>query len=177
MGKLIIFSGVGTTPSVNKSKIYFTSLILVVLLTPFIMAQTPAEPIQPTVEYTIEICWGTLTSTSTWSPLAADIGIVNESADGIHHYLSKLGPQLWEAPISFDPLIPQKIIISFNMTKDMIPKDGFNFHFYRIRIVKTTSNQVTNEGIVDNTVIVIMSQASEWVVIYEEKVVGKPKLR
>jgi hypothetical protein len=42
--------------------------------------------------------------------------------------------------------------------------------------VKTTRGQVTPEGIVDDTVIVVISQASEWVVIYEDKVVGKPKL-
>ena len=154
-------------------------LLILLLCFPFIaVAQDPPpEPKPPTVEFTVEICWGTLTSTSTWSPLAVDLSIVDGAADGIHHYLSKLGPQLWEAPISFDPLLQQKILISFNMTKEMIPKDNYNYHFHRIRIVKTTRGQVTPEGIVDDTVIVVISQASEWVVIYEDKVVGKPKLR
>jgi len=118
--------------------------------------------------YRIEICWGTLMSTSVWQSMTYNSS-VQIGAVGTHNYNGKLGIQTWEADVTSDPLIPKKLTISFDIGKNMIPNDAYNYHFYRLRIVSwlvdATGKVVSDE---------VISPFGWWVVIYTPKSTGQP---
>jgi len=126
------------------------------------------EPINPDTIFTAEICWGTVTGNSTWIAIPITTNIISETISGTHNYLSKLGPQSWESSITVDPINPLKLLLVFNITEDMIPNDGYNYHFYRLRV----NGRLVVDGKV--TDIQATSSISNWVVIYRLSSSGKP---
>lgn len=150
-----------------KLTIIFSILLFLVISITEAQSELP-EPTLVDNEYTAEIAWGTLFSDSQWVEIPITTSIVNESFNGEHNYFSTLGLQIWKSDITTNPLNPQVLIATFNLTQDMIPKDIYNFHFHRLRI----RGRLIVNGIKSGTEII--SQPSKWVVVSKAILLSQP---
>ena len=147
------------------------ALIITLLLAFSIYAQTPEPTEDNTLQkYSVEICWGTITGNSVWTPIANFQWGIATGNVGTHKNNGRLGIQTWEADVTVDPLIPLRLIGTFNLIATDIPNDEYKFHFYRIQIKSFLVDKITGLPVGESAI----STISDWVVIHQAKPTGKP---
>jgi hypothetical protein len=136
---------------------------LLVLLILFLLVNNiaVAELSDPTNQYkynfSVELLWGTLVSTSTiWVPIPSTFKI-KSGVVGVHDSKSKFGNQQWEMSLGNT----NKVLLEFVINKNSSPTNNLNYQFYRIRVIYWIEG---SKGIIISEKVT--SLASNWKIIH-----------
>jgi hypothetical protein len=132
-------------------------LILFLLVSNVIAAELPDPTSIYKYNFSVELLWGTLLSTSTvWVPISSRFKI-KSGVVGIHDLKSKFGNQKWEMQLDST----NKVLLEFVINKNSSPTNNLNYQFYRMRVIYWIED---SKGIIISEKVT--SLASNWKIIH-----------